>query len=74
MSEFGEEKTIFHRDNARVRSYLVAMTKLQLGYEILPYPPYLPELAHSDYFLQKRWTKLIEMKGDNVVKYNKLCT
>ena len=52
-------KVIFHHDNARVHTYLVSMTKFhELRYELLPHPPYSPDLAPSDFFLfpnLKKW-------------------
>ena len=50
---------IFYQDNARVHTCAVSMAKLyELGNELVPYPPYSPDLAPSDYFLfsnLKKW-------------------
>ena len=50
---FGEEKIwLFHHDNAPVHTSAVATAKLlELGYELLPHPPYSPDLAPCDFFL-----------------------
>ena len=54
-----KKKVLFHQDNARVHTCAVAMAKIhELGYKLLPHPPYSPDLAPSDYFLfpnLKKW-------------------
>jgi len=42
---FGEEKVLFHHDNAP--AILVEL----ISYELLPHPPYSPDLAPCDFFL-----------------------
>ena len=43
---------IFHQDNARPHTSLVTRNKLlELGWEVMPYPPYSLDLAPSDYHL-----------------------
>ena len=43
---------VFHRNNARPRTSLVTRQKLlELGWDVLPHPPYSPDLAPSNYFL-----------------------
>ena len=43
---------IFHQDNVRPHRYLVTRKKLlELGWEVMPHPPYSPRLASSDYHL-----------------------
>ena len=46
------EGVIFHQDNARPDTSLVTRKKLlELGWEVMPHPPYSPDLALSDYYL-----------------------
>ena len=43
---------IFHQDNARPHTPLATRKKLlELGWEVIPHPPYSPDLAPSDYHL-----------------------
>ena len=43
---------IFHQHNARPHTSLVTRKKLlELGWEVMPHPPYIPGLAPSDYHL-----------------------
>ena len=43
---------IFHQDNLRPHTSLVTRKKLlELGWEVMPHPPYSPDLAPSDYHL-----------------------
>ena len=50
---------LFHQDKAPAHKSAIVTTKLfDLSYEILPHPPYSPNLAPSDYFLfpnMKTW-------------------
>ena len=47
-----KKKVLFHHDNALAHTSAVATAKLvELGYELLPYPPYSPDLAACDFFL-----------------------
>ena len=42
----------FHRDEARPHIFLVTRKKLlKLGWEVMPHPPYSPDLAPSDYHM-----------------------
>lgn len=54
-----KKKVLFHQDNAPAHSSAIATTKLfELRYEVLPHPPYSPDLAPSDYYLfpnMKKW-------------------
>ena len=53
------KKVLFHHDNVPAHTSAIATAKLfNLLYEILPNPPYSPDLAPSDYFLfpnMKTW-------------------
>ncbi|KMQ87583.1 mariner transposase [Lasius niger] len=47
-----KKKLLFHQDNAPAHTSVVAMAKVhELGYELLPHPPYSPDLAPCDFFL-----------------------
>lgn len=51
-TRFGEKRIIFHQDNARVHTCVKAMAKInELKYDLLPHPPYSPDLAPSDFHL-----------------------
>lgn len=46
------EKIIFHHDNTSAHASSIVAAKLHdLGYELLPHPPYSPDLAPCDFFL-----------------------
>ncbi|EFN76504.1 Histone-lysine N-methyltransferase SETMAR, partial [Harpegnathos saltator] len=46
------KKVLFHHDNAPAHTSALATVKLvELGYELLPHPPYSPDLAPCDFFL-----------------------
>ncbi|XP_071083734.1 histone-lysine N-methyltransferase SETMAR-like [Haliotis cracherodii] len=50
--------SMLHHDNAPVHTSRVAMTAVQeCGYELLPHPPYSPDLAPSDFHLFPRLKK-----------------
>ena len=47
-----KKKVLFHHDNAPAHTSAVATAKLvELRYELLPHPPYSPDLAPCDFFL-----------------------
>jgi histone-lysine N-methyltransferase SETMAR len=47
-----KKKVLFHQDNAPVHSCTVAAQKIkELGFELVPHPPYSPDLAPSDFHL-----------------------
>ncbi|KAL7724275.1 hypothetical protein ACLKA6_013699 [Drosophila palustris] len=47
-----KKKVLFHQDNAPCHKSMKTMAKLhELGFGLLPHPPYSPDLAPSDFFL-----------------------
>ncbi|VVC40054.1 Hypothetical protein CINCED_3A010488 [Cinara cedri] len=49
---FKKKKVLFYQDNAPCHKSMKTMEKLhELGFELLPHPPYSPDLAPSDFFL-----------------------
>ncbi|KAG6799541.1 Ammar1 transposase [Apis mellifera caucasica] len=57
---------VFHRDNARPHTCLVTRQKLlELGWDVLPHPPYSPDLAPSDYFLFRSLQNSLNGKNFN---------
>lgn len=54
-----KKKVLFHHDNAPAHSSRIVAAKLhELHYELLPHPPYSPDLAPCDFFLfpnMKTW-------------------
>jgi len=54
-----KKKILFHHDNAPAHSSIIAMSKIhELKFELMPHPPYSPDLAPSDYYLfpnLKKW-------------------
>jgi len=51
-AHLAKKKVIFHHDNATAHTSALAKAKLvELGYELLPHPPYSPDLAPCDFLL-----------------------
>lgn len=54
-----KKKVLFHQDNAPVHTLVIAMAKIhELKFELLPHPPYSPDLAPCDFHLfpnLKKW-------------------
>ncbi|XP_070851358.1 histone-lysine N-methyltransferase SETMAR-like [Drosophila suzukii] len=47
-----KKKPLFHQDNAPCHKSMATMVKLsELRFELLPHPPYSPDMAPSDYWL-----------------------
>ena len=58
-----KEQIIFQQDNAPCHKSMKTMAKLsELGYELLPHPPYFPDLAPSDYWLFADLKKMLQGK------------
>ncbi|GFU87693.1 putative DD34D transposase [Trichonephila clavipes] len=52
---------VFHRDNTTPHTSVVTRLKLrQLGWVVLMYPPYSPDVAPNDYFKFSRIAKVQE--------------
>ncbi|KAG6803357.1 Ammar1 transposase [Apis mellifera caucasica] len=57
---------VFHRDDARPHASLITRQKLlELGWDVLPHPPYSPDLAPSDYFLFRSLQNSLNGKNFN---------
>lgn len=55
-----KKKILFHHDTAPAHYSVIATAKLvKLRYEMLPHPPYSPDLAPSDFFLFQNMKKCI---------------
>ena len=60
------ESLVFHHDNAKLHTSLVTWQKLlELGLDVLPHPPYSPDLAPSDYFLFRSLQNSLNGKNFN---------
>ncbi|KAJ0169391.1 hypothetical protein K1T71_014978 [Dendrolimus kikuchii] len=58
-----KKKVLFHQDNAPCHKSLATVAKLhELGFELLPHPPYSPDLAPSDYYLFADLKKMLQRK------------
>ena len=58
-----KKKVLFHQDNAPCHKSMKTMAKLnELGFELLPHPPYSPDLAPSDYWLFADLKKMLRGK------------
>jgi [histone H3]-lysine36 N-dimethyltransferase SETMAR len=58
-----KKKVLFHQDNALCHKSNKTTAKLhELGYELLPQPPYSPDLAPSDLFLFANLKKMLAGK------------
>ncbi len=63
-----KKKVLFHHDNAPAHSSAVTMAKLvELGYELLPNPPYSPDLTPRDFFWFPNLKK--SLAGQKLSKY-----
>ena len=58
-----KKKVLFHQDNALCYKSITTMAKLyELHFELLPHPPYIPDLAPSDYWLFADLKRILQGK------------
>jgi len=58
-----KKKILFHQDNAPCHKSMKTMVKFnELHFELLPHPPYSPDLAPSDYWLFSDLKKTLQGK------------
>ena len=58
-----KKKVLFHQDNAPCHKSVKMMVKLnELSFELLPHPPYSPDLVRSDYWLFPNLKKMLQGK------------
>ena len=63
------KRIIFHQDNARLHVSLMTRQKLlQLGWEVLIYPPITPDIAPSDFHLFRSLQNSLNGKHFNSLK------
>jgi len=61
-----KKKVLFHQDNAPCHKSMKTMAKLnEMGFELLPHPPYSPDLAPSDFFLFSDLKRMLAGKKFN---------
>lgn len=61
--QMNKKKVVFHQDNAPCHKSVRTMAKInELGFELLPHPPYSPDLAPSDYWLFADLKKMLQGK------------
>ena len=61
--EMKKKKVPFHQDNPACHKSLATMAKLnELSFELLPHPPYSPDLAPSDSYLFADLKKMLQGK------------
>ena len=59
-----EVKVHFHQDNAPCHKSITTMARShELHFELLPHPPYPPDLAPSDYYLFADLKRMLQGKG-----------
>ena len=58
-----KKKVLFHQDNVPCHKSMKTMVKLnELSFELLPHPPYSPDLAPNDYLLFADLKKMLQEK------------
>ena len=58
-----KKKVFFHQDNTPCHKSIATMAKLhELHFELLPHPPYSPDLAPSDYWLFADLKRMLQRK------------
>ena len=64
-----KKNMLFDKGNAPCHKSMKTMVKLnKLSFELLPHPPYSPDLALSIEKLEKRWNECITLEGNYVDK------
>ena len=59
-----KKKVLFHQDNPPCHKSMKTMVKLnELSFELLPHPPYSPNLAPNDYWIFADLKKILQGKG-----------
>jgi [histone H3]-lysine36 N-dimethyltransferase SETMAR len=63
------KQIVFLQDNARPHTAKITKAKLvQLGWTVLPHPPYSPDLAPTDFFLFKNMARDLNRRGGRQFK------
>jgi [histone H3]-lysine36 N-dimethyltransferase SETMAR len=63
LHHFKKKKVLFYQDNAPCYKSIKTTAKLhELGNELLPHPPYSPELAPSNFFLFEEFKRMLAGK------------
>ena len=63
QTQMKKKKVLFHQDNALGHKSIATIAKLhELHFELLPYPPYSPDLAPKDYWLFADLKRMLQGK------------
>ena len=65
MLHLKKKMVLFHQDNALCHKSMKTMAKLhELGFELLPHPPYSSDLAPSDFFFCSQTSRDCSLEKD----------